>query len=567
MDREFNLIDEPWICVRDNGCEVKEISIRQVFEHAQEYTELAGETKTQDMAVLRFLLAMIYTVFSRYDKNGDEVDPEDDINYLTDNWIEVFRSGKFPMKPFENYFDKWYDRFWLFDEEYPFYQSLSVLKQIKENNWEKEKFRDNTKLIGTMIKSGNKPLLFCDRSGDNILAYSEASRWLLHSVLFDDRAIKASKLDVKKNKPNNRDCSNVTIGCNLGMISLKSENLFKTLMMNYVADIDDISEITERPAWERDKENIDLCEFKRKIPAPDNQAEMLTVMSRNIYLIRNNSAVIGCYIFAGDYFDQNDTFNELMTLWKTSKKNGKEIIEPCLHDASAKSWQEFGMIAKCCESDNNNERFPGVVNWAEKLIYKNYLDAKSLLTISCAGIIYDYNEKKSLKVLDMISDELSFHSDLLIKVGEAWRYRIGNEIGKCESAADAVNKLSINLQKSAGASGDKLSGEDAKTQFYSMIDKPFRDWLSQLDTSYDIDEYTGKIEDTVRKIAIGFGNDRIHQMRANTIFGRYEKESNDDKASKRRKKSNEKNRLTSAEALNIFYDEIYRIFKKEGDNK
>lgn len=183
MDREFNLIDEPWICVRDNGCEVKEISIRQVFEHAQEYTELAGETKTQDMAVLRFLLAMIYTVFSRYDKNGDEVDPEDDINYLTDNWIEVFRSGKFPMKPFENYFDKWYDRFWLFDEEYPFYQSLSVLKQIKENNWEKEKFRDNTKLIGTMIKSGNKPLLFCDRSGDNILAYSEASRWLLHSVL------------------------------------------------------------------------------------------------------------------------------------------------------------------------------------------------------------------------------------------------------------------------------------------------------------------------------------------------------------------------------------------------
>lgn len=38
-------------------------------------------------------------------QNGDEVDPEDDINYLTDNWIEVFRSGKFPMKPFEKYFE------------------------------------------------------------------------------------------------------------------------------------------------------------------------------------------------------------------------------------------------------------------------------------------------------------------------------------------------------------------------------------------------------------------------------------------------------------------------------
>ena len=77
-----------------------------------------------------------------------------------------------------------------------------------------------------------------------------------------------------------------------------------------------------------------------------------------------------------------------------------------------------------------------------------------------------------LPVIDSISDELSFHSDLLMKVGEAWRYRIGNEIGKCDKAAYAVNVLSLNLQRAAGASGDKLSGEDAKTQFYSMIDKP-----------------------------------------------------------------------------------------------
>ena len=69
--------------------------------------------------------------------------------------------------------------------------------------------------------------------------------------------------------------------------------------------------------------------------------------------------------------------------------------------------------------------------------------------------------------------------------------------------------------------------------------------------SYDIDEYTGKIEDTVRKIATVFGNDCVHQMSANTIFGRYDKDGKD------------KNLVTSAEALNIFYDEIYRIFKKK----
>lgn len=40
-------------------------------------------------------------------------------------------------------------------------------------------------------------------------------------------------------------------------------------------------------------------------------------------------------------------------------------------------------------------------------------------------------------------------------------------------------------------------------------------------------------------------------MSANTIFGRYDKDGKD------------KNLVTSAEALNIFYDEIYRIFKKK----
>lgn len=87
------------------------------------------------------------------------------------------------------------------------------------------------------------------------------------------------------------------------------------------------------------------------------------------------------------------------------------------------------------------------------------------------------------------------------------------------------------------------------------LDKPFRDWLSQLDTGYDIDEYTGKIEDTVRKIATVFGNGYIHQMSANTIFGRYEKDGKD------------KNRVTSVEALNIFNATINKIFRKVGDNK
>ena len=294
------------------------------------------------------------------------------------------------------------------------------------------------------------------------------------------------------------------------------------------------------------------------IPVTVVQAALLSLMSRRVYLCRKNGKVNGYYLSGGDYFEEDEVFSEQMTLWRSYKEKGSDSTKykPLLHKPSTKAWQEFGSIAALEDDENSSTaRKPGIIAHIESYIDKDYLDNSFLLNVTTASVIYDFKQMTCLPVIDSISDELSFHSDLLMKVGEVWRYRIGNEIGKCDKAAYAVNVLSLNLQRAAGASGDKLSGEDAKTQFYSMIDKPFRDWLSQLDTGYDIDEYTGKIEDTVRKIATVFGNGYIHQMSANTIFGRYEKDGKD------------KNRVTSVEALNIFNATINKIFRKEGDNK
>ena len=77
MDREFDLINEPWIKVMKLDKSVHEVSLRSVFADAHEYTGLAGETRSQDFALLRLLLAVMYTVFSRYDENGGEIEPTD----------------------------------------------------------------------------------------------------------------------------------------------------------------------------------------------------------------------------------------------------------------------------------------------------------------------------------------------------------------------------------------------------------------------------------------------------------------------------------------------------------
>lgn len=66
-DKAFNLLDEPWIrVVRPDAAEV-EVSLTEALLGAHTYTDLAGELPTQDVAVLRLLLAVLHTVFSRVD--------------------------------------------------------------------------------------------------------------------------------------------------------------------------------------------------------------------------------------------------------------------------------------------------------------------------------------------------------------------------------------------------------------------------------------------------------------------------------------------------------------------
>jgi CRISPR system Cascade subunit CasA len=62
----YNLLDEPWISVLiDKTGEKEDVSLLDFFRNAGCYHALAGEMETQNFAVMRFLLAIIQTVFSR----------------------------------------------------------------------------------------------------------------------------------------------------------------------------------------------------------------------------------------------------------------------------------------------------------------------------------------------------------------------------------------------------------------------------------------------------------------------------------------------------------------------
>ena len=124
MDKEFCLLDESWIKVLNDENEIIEVSLIDVFTNAHKYKRLAGETATQDVAILRLLLAITITVFYRYDADGIE---DDVLNYsnsedeILNRWSDYWEKGSFESDAFCNYLEKYRERFYLFHPVTPFW--------------------------------------------------------------------------------------------------------------------------------------------------------------------------------------------------------------------------------------------------------------------------------------------------------------------------------------------------------------------------------------------------------------------------------------------------------------
>ena len=70
---------------------------------------------------LDLLLAVLHTVFSRYDENGDERPLEDSDDAL-ERWKELWENRKFPVEVITEYLESQRESFYLFHPERPFYQ-------------------------------------------------------------------------------------------------------------------------------------------------------------------------------------------------------------------------------------------------------------------------------------------------------------------------------------------------------------------------------------------------------------------------------------------------------------
>ena len=542
---EFNLLTEPWIRVRLRDNTVQEVSLADALLHAQDYVDLAGEMPTQDAAMLRLLLAVLFTVFSRVNVEGEPESFEEEDDALA-RWGDLWQLGRFPERPIRDYLEQWKDRFWLFHPTHPFWQVPTLSNGIAF---------DGKKLNGERAESGNKTPLFQNISKTEcaVLTYAQAARWLIYQNGYDERG--------GRPKAGNKPRHGVGWLGQIGFVAVKGKNLYETLLRNMAFPTEqDALQEKQIPCWERE---CAKTEQSVEIVMPKNQAELLTLQSRRILLKRSETVpgVIGYEVLGGDYWDGENAFGEQMTLWRrTSKENEKVTYEPQQHEMGKQLWRELPSMLE------PEGRKPGVLIWNQKLQSLRILSEKEQIVISMVGIRYD---DQGASVKDVYTDQLEMQLATLNDLGRKWTVRINREVQRCEETAKNIGTLCMELKLAGGLDYNKVKGfkdkqkvtEEARAQFYFAVDQPFRLWLRSIDPETDkLDEKADEWQEKARKLAAELGRQMVERA-GNAAFVGHRVE-----VKTGGKKDEKKTVLyTAPKAYNSFLYNLRKLYpKKEG---
>lgn len=507
---KFNLIDENWILVIDNSGKTKEVSLKELFENAQNYKSLAGEMKTQDFAVLRIILAILQTVFSRFDQNGDPYDyidlddryrqlnniDEDDIkDYKKDlkrTWKNLWESAKFPSIVNE-YIDKWYDRFYLFDDKYPFMQVREDI--IRENTKKNKGTNINIKNINrTISESNNKVSLFSskDKANKNLTTESEIIRWMItyhgYTGTGDKTIFGSKKYEVSSSKGWLFD---------IGGIYFSGTNLFETLMLNLsLIHPNDYTINMQKPAWEYTSgEIIDDLLVLRPI---DNLAELYTRYSRAIFIdpLSDLDKDFSFEVVKVPEVNHQNQDLELMTTWKKNETGpNKGTFTPKKHKREVALWRSFGLLAL-----NPNTKYTWKVGLMSHLDFIKNIIGDYQVTINSISMEDDGNPASRVPVNE-IYDYLNLNDYVATDLSEnGWVIRIDDTINETKDIVETTYKRFLReIKLIRNQQSDDFINQNVEN-LYFLLNDPFSNWLKSINIDDSKDKKIREWRKTLEKI-------------------------------------------------------------------
>jgi len=331
----FNLIDEPWIPVRDLKGNRLELGIQDTLLRAKDLAAIEDPSPLVVASLHRFLLAVLYRAL---------MGPTDIEKAKT-----LFKEG-LPAEKIKAYLAKWRDRFFLFDGKYPFGQIPSFKKPGIWRAWT---------VLAAEHNADNAKVLFdhVDVEAPGVISPAACVRWMLATQTFSVSCGK-SELSHTKTAPSATAAMVLPLGRNL-----QDTLLFCLVHQNREIFRDDL------PLWEREPEQLaKLKKGGERISA--GWADRYSWRTRSIYLVQEKNGNVSQLAFAsGVGFKETDSVDPMLG-YRIDDKKGKLPIQ----FRERGIWRDFDsllpdpgklgplVMANVVElSKQNRSRFPGSV--------------------------------------------------------------------------------------------------------------------------------------------------------------------------------------------------------------
>ncbi len=300
----FNLIDEKWILVRFLDGSRGELGIQDILLQAKDITAIEDQSPLVVAGLHRFLLAVLYRA----------LEGPTDIDQARKLFKDGLSKGKITA-----YLNKWRDRFWLYDEKYPFGQ----IPDFEPNTWR------SWTVLAAEHNADNAKVLFdhVDVEVPGTISEAAACRWILATQTF---SVSCGKSELAH--------TGTAPSATAAIVLPLGGDLQDTLLFALIPENREIAN-GDLPLWEREPESVERLRQGVK-RASSGLADRYTWRIRSIRIAQNNFGRVEKLAFASGVEDSSADQVDPMLSYRIHDKHGKLPIQ--FRDRGL--WRDFDSL-------------------------------------------------------------------------------------------------------------------------------------------------------------------------------------------------------------------------------
>ena len=450
--KNINLVDDPWIEVLDTKFNQQTVSIKELLQNATNYYMIAGETKSQDLSIMRLVLAILTKVYAS--DNGLE------------KWKELYENNSFSDKLFE-YLEEVKDKFNLVGDNSFITVSNKFYDRHSNSPTTGTKGKVAFKQINRRIsESGNSIQLFSPITGKekNKLSSEELVRWLVAYQQFtgvtDKAKIEGAKYSADKGWL-----------YRLNPIIIEGENIFETLMLNLNLS----QEVSQRPIWEYESYEKYL-EHRMNGIVPKNIAELYTLPSRMMTIKELDSDNPQLYVTSLPKLINEENVLDPMSIYQETK-DGLKSAARNKENYSKGLWEYF----------KSEYHLPENILFLKELISSGVIDGGKHLKIENIQLVSDgkaTSQMPEIEAKDSIYILASLINDKSIKY-------VNQKIAQIFEMLRIfwVYSMKVNTNRGLNQQNKAITTKRIEPLKVKITTK-FKDWTSEFELD---DEYTKEL--------------------------------------------------------------------------